>query len=60
MINADPESFGALRVMVNLNQIGEASGVAAYLALQESKAVWDLDGVKVAKTLSAGGSANLG
>ena len=59
MINADIESFGALRVMVNLNQIGEAAGVAAYLAVNEGKKVQELDGVKVAETLSKGGSANL-
>ncbi len=32
MIQADPGAFGAIRVMVNLNQTGEAAGVAAYLA----------------------------
>ncbi len=60
MIHADAGAFGALRVMVNLNQIGEAAGVAAYLALHQNKTVQALDGVDVAKTLSAGGSANLG
>lgn len=60
MINADAPSFGALRVMVNLNQIGEAAGVAAYLAIQQGKSVQELDGVEVAKLLSKGGSANLG
>lgn len=60
MLNADASAFGALRVMVNLNQIGEASGVAAYLALQQNKSVQELDPVEVARTLSKGGSANLG
>ncbi len=60
MVNADPSAFGALRVMVNTNQMGEAAGVAAYLAIHQGKAVWELDGVEVARTLSAGGSANLG
>ena len=60
MINADASSFGALRVMVNLNQIGEAAGVAAYLAIQQNKSVQELDGVEVARTMSKGGSANLG
>ncbi len=59
MINADPTAFGALRVMCNLNQIGEAAGVAAYLAIQQGKSVQELDGVEVARTLAAGGSANL-
>lgn len=60
MINADMGAFGALRVMVNLNQIGEASGVAAYLAIHHNVPVQKVDGVEVAKTLSKGGSANLG
>ncbi len=60
MLHADPGAFGALRVMVNLNQLGEAAGVAAYLALHRSQPVQLLCGIDVAKTLSAGGSANLG
>ena len=60
MINADTGSFGALRVMVNLNQIGEAAGVAAYLSLDQSKSLQSLDGREVAKVMSDGGSANLG
>ena len=60
MINADSSAFGALRVMVNLNQIGEAAGVAAYLAIHQNKKIQDVCGVEVAKTMSAGGSANLG
>ena len=60
MMNATPAAFGALRVMVNLNQIGEAAGVAAYLALHQNKSVQQLDGVEVARLLSKGGSANLG
>ena len=53
-------AFGALRVMVNLNQIGEAAGVAAYLAIDQGKSVQELSGAEVARTLSRGGSANLG
>lgn len=60
MLNADTPAFGALRVMANLNQIGEAAGVAAYLACDTNKSVQELDGVEVAKLLSKGGSANLG
>jgi len=60
MMNADESAFGALRVMVNLNQIGEAAGVAAYLAVHQNKSVQELDGVEVARTLAKGGSANLG
>lgn len=57
MINADKMAFGALRVMVNLNQIGEAAGVAAYLCARSSLPVSKLDGVKVRETLRRGGSA---
>jgi hypothetical protein len=34
MIDADPEAHGAIRVMVNLNQTGEAAGVACVLAMR--------------------------
>ena len=57
MVNADPMAFGALRVMVNLNQLGEAAGVAAYLSLNTSKPVNRLDGVEVRRLLARGGSA---
>ncbi len=60
MVNADVSAFGALRVMVNTNQMGEAAGVAAYLAVHQGKSVQELDGVEVARLLSKGGSANLG
>ncbi len=60
MINADTPSYGALRVMVNTNQMGEAAGVSAYLAIHQGKSVQELDGAEVARTLSKGGSANLG
>lgn len=56
MLNADDGAFGALRVMVNLNQLGEAAGVAAYLALDENKAVTDICGKKVQEFLRKGGS----
>ena len=57
MINADIGSFGALRVMVNLNQLGEAAGVAAYAALLQSKSLQDLDGAQIRAMLRSGGSA---
>ncbi len=56
MIHADSGSFGALRVMVNLNQLGEAAGVAAYLALHENKEIWNVSGKSVRNTLRKGGS----
>lgn len=57
MLNADDMAFGALRVMVNLNQLGEAAGTAAYIALNQNKAVCDIDGKKVKELLIKGGSA---
>ena len=56
MINADPGAFGALRVMVNLNQAGEAAGVAAYLALQQGQSVSELSGKRVQSEMQKGGS----
>jgi len=53
MLNADPGAFGALRVMVNLNQLGEAAGVGAYLALQQNRDVRDLSGKAVRALLEA-------
>lgn len=56
MVNAEEFAYGALRVMVNCNQMGEAAGVAAALCLKENKPIWDLSGKKVRETLNAGGS----
>lgn len=57
MLNADEGAFGALRVMVNLNQLGEAAGVAAYTAIDSNMPVQKIDRLKVCETLKAGGSA---
>ena len=57
MLHADQGAFGALRVMINLNQMGEAAGVAAYLSIDGSMPVQQLDGVKVRQLLARGGSA---
>ncbi|MBR4864768.1 MAG: FAD-dependent oxidoreductase [Oscillospiraceae bacterium] len=51
MLNADRGSFGALRVMVNLNQLGEAAGTAAYCCLDEGKPIQDICGKRVQKEL---------
>ena len=51
MVNADEGAFGAIRVMVNLNQLGEAAGAAAFLALQGGIPVQKLSGVDVRNTL---------
>ena len=57
MVNADPQAFGALRVMVNLNQLGEAAGVAAFMSIHQGKCVQELSGTDVRRTLCQGGSA---
>lgn len=56
MLDADPEAFGAVRVMVNLNQCGEAAGVAAFCALDESRDVVSVNAGKVRELLNRGGS----
>ena len=57
MLNADDGAFGALRVMVNLNQLGEAAGVAAYHAINSRLALSEVDAISVTNTMKAGGSA---
>ena len=57
MINADEGAYGALRVMVNLNQLGEAAGVAAALCCEHGTPLQSLDGRLVSETLRKGGSA---
>ena len=57
MMHADDGAYGALRVMVNTNQLGEAAGVACALSLEEGIPVQKLDGGRVRRALAAGGSA---
>ena len=59
MLDADPVAFGAVRVMVTMNQTGEAAGVAAWLALQAGAAIADIDTARLRSTLVAGGSLML-
>lgn len=56
MINADNDAFGAVRVMVNLNQVGEAAGVAGYIAITTGKEIWNIDTRLLRSTLKKGGS----
>ena len=56
MLDADKEAFAAARVMVNLNQTGEAAGVAAYIALQENIEITKVCHEKVRKILKDGAS----
>jgi glycine/D-amino acid oxidase-like deaminating enzyme len=55
MIDADPGAYGAIRVMINLNQTGEAAGEAAALAV-DGTATWQVDPAKLRDRLRTGGS----
>ncbi len=52
MISTDRGAFGGIRVMVNLNQVGEAAGVTASLAASGAKSVSDIDAGAVRDQLS--------
>jgi len=56
LLDADREAFGGVRVMVNMNQTGEAVGVAAALALQAGSTIGAVDPVVLRAALNAGGS----
>ncbi|MDP0497180.1 MAG: FAD-dependent oxidoreductase [Verrucomicrobiota bacterium JB024] len=56
LIDADREAFGGIRVMVNMNQTGEAAGVAACLALREGCTPAAVDPSRLRATLCDGGS----
>lgn len=55
-IDADKGAFGAARVMVSLNQTGEAAGVACYEALNSGKTVQNIDIAALHARMKAGGS----
>lgn len=52
MISSDRSAFGGIRVMVNLNQTGEAAGVAAALAASRGKAVSEVAADSVREQLA--------
>jgi hypothetical protein len=56
MIDADEQAHAAIRVMVNMNQTGEAAGVACWLAMQENRPIAQLDPAKLRRMLAEGGS----
>lgn len=55
-LDADEGAFGAVRVMVNCSQLGEAAGTAAYLALDADTTVADVDAAKLRETLTRKGN----
>lgn len=56
MLDASMISFSGIRVMVNMNQLGEAAGVTAYLALNQNKKVREVSAKDVRNELTKGGS----
>jgi len=58
-IDADELAHGAIRVMVNLNQTGEAAGVAATLALKQGRRAAEVDPAELRGALAEGGSIML-
>ena len=56
MLDAQREAFGGVRPMVNMNQLGEAAGTTAYLALSNKKPIPEVDPRQVRALLAKGGS----
>ena len=58
-IDTDKGAHGAARVMISLNQTGEAAGVACYEALNSGKTVQAIDVKALRRRMQAGGSIML-
>jgi len=56
MFDAEVTAFSGMRVMVNMNQLGEAAGVVSFLALTQNKDVAEISSKEVREILSKGGS----
>lgn len=59
-LDADKVAFAAIRVMISLNQTGEAAGVASFEALTSGKSVQKIDFIAMRKKMKEGGSIVLG
>ena len=55
-IDTDKSALAASRVMISLNQTGEAAGVAAYEALSSGKTVQTIDFSAMRRKMKQGGS----
>ena len=55
-LDADPGAFGAVRVMVNCNQMGEAAGTACSIALQGGGSVASIPVSDLQESLRKGGA----
>ena len=56
MFDATKGAFSGIRVMVNMNQLGEAAGVTSYMALNQNIAIPEVDSKNVRTELKRGGS----
>jgi len=56
MLDAGAIAFSGIRVMVNMNQLGEAAGVTSFLALDQNQSISRVDSKEVRETLKKGGS----
>lgn len=56
MLDASLIAYSGIRVMVNMNQLGEAAGVTSFLALNQNKSIRDVDYKSVRNELKKGGS----
>jgi hypothetical protein len=56
MIDTDPGAYAAVRIMVNMNQTGEAAGVAAALAVSQGIHVAGVNPTMLRAKLAEGGS----
>ncbi len=56
MLDASIVAFSGIRVMVNMNQLGEAAGVTSYLALNQNKPISAINPAEVRDNLAKGGS----
>ena len=60
VIDADEGAFGAIRVMVNCNQTGQAAGVAAAMVVKTGKPVAEVDVPQMLKVLKDQGAVIVG
>ncbi len=56
MLDADKIAFSAARVMVNMNQTGEAAGVACAIAVKQGVPIQRVDPAGIREALAKGGS----
>ncbi len=59
LMDADRHAYGAIRVMVNCNQTGQAAGVASALAVQAGVSVGEVDPQELRTALKQQGAAVL-